>query len=49
LTLFLGSCAQVDMETEALLTRGPLIAPDAVPGHLISECREVASALALLV
>lgn len=46
LTLVLDG-AQVDMETEALLTDGPLTAPGAVPVRLIPEHQEVAPALSL--
>ncbi|WP_346538590.1 DUF6188 family protein [Micromonospora sp. DPT] len=47
LTLVLDGGAQVDMESESLLTDGPLTAPDALPVRLLPEHQEVAPALSL--
>jgi hypothetical protein len=46
-TLVLDSGAQVDVETEAVLTKGQLYAPDVVTPHIVPERQEVASALSL--
>jgi hypothetical protein len=47
LTLLLDSGAEVELESEALLTHGPLSAPGAEPVRLVPERQEVAPALAL--
>ncbi|MEU4829910.1 DUF6188 family protein [Streptosporangium sp. NPDC023615] len=47
LTLLLDGDAQVDIESTATLTTGPLTAPDAEPLQLAPERQEVAPALAL--
>ncbi|MFJ2034316.1 DUF6188 family protein [Streptosporangium sp. NPDC087985] len=47
LTLLLDSGAHVDMEAEAMLSHGPLSAPDATMDRLVPERQEVAPALAL--
>ncbi|GAA3126158.1 DUF6188 family protein [Streptosporangium carneum] len=47
LTLLLDGDAQVNIESAATLTRGPLSAPDAEPVQLTPERQEVAPALVL--
>ncbi|WP_372500287.1 DUF6188 family protein [Sphaerisporangium perillae] len=47
LTLLLDSGAHVDIEAEAMLSHGPLSAPDATMARLVPERQEVAPALAL--
>jgi hypothetical protein len=47
LTLLLDSGAQVNLETEAVLSNGSLCAPDVVMTRLVPEHQEVAPALAL--
>src|SRR5204862_1657885 len=47
LTLLLDQGVQVDIETEALLTKGSLRAPDATPTRLVPETQDVVPALAL--
>jgi hypothetical protein len=47
LTLLLDSGAQVDLETEAVLSNGSLHAPDVVMTRLVPEHQDVVPALAL--
>jgi hypothetical protein len=47
LTLLLDRGVQVEIETEAQLSRGPVTAPDAAPARLVPERQEVVPALAL--